>query len=205
MSPPYATLIPDTRAFLADLAQSNTRDWWQAHKQDYDSRLRDPARALLDDLAPRLGARSTKLFRPHRDVRFSKDKTPYHTHLHMMWSAGDGPAWLFGISPGYIRLGVGMMAFDKGTLTAWRAHVDAEGPALAADLAALTDRGYTLDPPELKRVPAPYDKGHPQGDLLRRKSLTVWRDLPADAPLPGALLDGFAELAGIRARLASLA
>ena len=57
--------------------------------------LRDPAKALLEELSPRLasltGFRVTsKLFRPHRDVRFSKDKTPYTTHLHMMWTVQSG-------------------------------------------------------------------------------------------------------------------
>jgi uncharacterized protein (DUF2461 family) len=51
----FDTLIPDARGFLHDLAANNTRDWFHAHKADYDAKLRDPAEALLDEMAPRLG------------------------------------------------------------------------------------------------------------------------------------------------------
>ena len=77
----FSTLISDAKTFLRDLALNNTRDWFHAHKTVYDTKLRDPAKALLEEMSPRLSTLtgcpiSTKLFRPHRDVRFSKDKTP---------------------------------------------------------------------------------------------------------------------------------
>ncbi|MBT8410855.1 MAG: DUF2461 domain-containing protein [Octadecabacter sp.] len=87
----FSTLIADAQTFLRSLAQNNSRDWFHANKPRYDSALRDPALALLDEMTPRLAtltgyAITPKLFRPHRDVRFSKNKTPYKTHLHMMWT-----------------------------------------------------------------------------------------------------------------------
>jgi uncharacterized protein (TIGR02453 family) len=188
MPDPFAHLITDARAFLGELAENNTRDWFADHKARYDSTLKAPALLLLDQVAHDLGSRTAnglgvKLFRPYRDVRFSRDKTPYHTHLHMMWTLGAkgrGPAVFLGIAPGYVRLGGGVMGFDKAALTTWRAAVDgAAGDALRGMLDDLAAKGLTPDEPALKRVPAPYDKNHRHAHLLRRKGLSLWRDLPA--------------------------
>lgn len=194
MSDPFAHLIPDARAFLTDLSTNNTRDWFNDAKQRYENELKTPATLLQDqithDLRTDPGWQVTaKLFRPHRDVRFSKDKTPYHTHLHMLWTiTGPGPqtGLFFGIAPDYVKAGGGVMGFDKDALIRWRTAVDGPtGDSIAKDCADLADHGLTPDAPDLKRVPAPYDKDHRHGDLLRRKSMTVWADLPkATWPAP---------------------
>lgn len=182
----FARLIPEARAYLKDLAANNDRAWFAANKDRYDATLRGPATLLMDqvaaDLAGQIGQVTTKLFRPQRDVRFSKDKTPYNTHLHMMWDLSGagirGAGLFFGISPEYVSAGGGVMAFDKPALEAWRHSVD--GPAgaeLSDDLGRLSRDGFRIDPPELKRVPPPYPPDHPQGDLLRRKGLVIWHDL----------------------------
>jgi len=194
---PFARLIPEARAFLTELAANNTRDWFTAHKTRYETELKAPAQLLLDqiahDLAPGLSLKP-KLFRAQRDVRFSKDKTPYHTYLHMLWSTGSdpqgAPGLFFGISPDYVTLGGGVMGFAGASLDRWRKMLDtADGEALASDLTQLADKGYTLRDPDLKRVPAPYAADHPRADLLRRKGLVAWRELPpADWPRPLACL-----------------
>lgn len=188
MSDPFAQLIPEARSFLSDLAAHNTRDWFADQKPRYDTTLKTPATHLMDqikaDLARDPGwSLNTKLFRPQRDVRFSKDKTPYHVHLHMLWSfAGDGGAQsglFFGISPTYVRAGGGIMGFEKSALHNWRTAVDgSQGVEIAETLAALAKHGLVPGEPDLKRVPSPFDKEHPRGDLLRRKGLTVWTDMP---------------------------
>ncbi|MEP2534053.1 TIGR02453 family protein [Shimia sp.] len=203
MSSGFDTLVPDARAFLADLSNNNSRDWFLANKDTYDTALKAPALALLDTVAASLEKQTgqvpgTKLFRPHRDVRFSKDKTPYHTHLHLLWTTPP-IGWFFGISGDYVTVGAGAMGFDKNALTAWRASVD--GPAggkITKTLSDLSAKGARISDPELKRVPAPYDKDHPNADLLRRKSLTAWFDL-SDADIKkGGLITkietAFAEL-----------
>lgn len=191
MTDSFQTLVSDTRSFLAELADNNSRDWFLANKARYDSRLKGPALSLLDlvsaDLGKSLGVPiNTKLFRPHRDVRFSKDKTPYHVHLHMLWSADLGATqplnFFLGIAQNYISVGAGMMGFDKTTLVSWRALID--GPLGVEAVKTLEDMeasGLRIAAPELKRVPAPYDKDHPRGEFLKRKSLVVWRDFAANA------------------------
>ena len=170
--------LPQALAFLTDLAAHNDRDWFKAQQTRYETELKRPAEAFLDQLSAPLsrfaGAPVTaKLFRLHRDLRFSRDKTPYHSHLHLSWRAEDGSAWMFGLSRAYCCAGVGVMQFTKPQLGAWRNAVAAEG---FVDLSA-----WRLDPPELKRIPAPHPQDHPQGDLLRRKGLVIWHDLPAAA------------------------
>jgi hypothetical protein len=127
----FGTLIADARSFYADLAQNNTKAWFTEHKSHYDTALKTPAKLLLDQIAPHVaelseGTVKTKLYRPHRDIRFSKDKTPYSLHLHMLWSPqgnGTQPGYFFGISEQYVTAGAGIMAFDKAQQTGWRAWV----------------------------------------------------------------------------------
>lgn len=186
MSDPYSRLIPEARAFLSELAENNAREWFLANKSRYDTELKTPAKMLMSQIAGDLGTLtgdpvSTKLFRPHRDVRFSKDKTPYHTHLHMLWTTQAGGrqslGWYVGIAADYVSVGAGLMGMEKDTLTAWRAAMNGtQGAEMAAMLDGLVATGARLSKPELQRVPAPYDKDHAQGDLLRRKSLSLWFD-----------------------------
>ena len=205
-------LIHDAKSFLGELSEHNNRDWWTAHKDTYDETLKAPALQLLDELTGPLGRLTgqpvdTKLFRPHRDVRFSKDKTPYNTHLHMLWSpAFHGPirpAYFFGISPDYVTLGAGEMNFDKTAMAAWREAVDADGASLADIMDGLTATGYRISEPAYKRVPAPFAKDHAHAPLLRRKGLSAWRDYDASLSRDQMLL-GFEALTPMVQALAAI-
>jgi len=204
MSQPFETLISDARAFYGELAQNNNREWFTENKSRYETLLKKPAKLLLDTIAPKLGGLldqtvTTKLFRANRDVRFSKDKTPYSTHLHMMWSPqgnGTQPVYFFGIAGEYVRTGAGLMNFDKAQQTAWRAWVsEREGDALQTRLDAAVSAGATYGKPELKRVPSPFGNDHPRAELLRRKSLVLWNDIgsKASSDLVGAIEQSFAQ------------
>jgi len=213
MSDGFANLVPQARGFLAELTQNNERDWFKAHKEQYDAELKTPALLLLDQVAHDLSKQSgndvdTKLFRPQRDVRFSKDKTPYTTHLHMLWtqrrSGQQDMRYFFGISPEYATVGAGLMAFEKSVLTEWRAAVDgAFGDELKALIATVENRGGRVREPDLKRVPAPYDKDHRNADLLRSKGFSLWQDMNPDDygdPIAG-LHKGFALFAPVISKL----
>lgn len=171
-------LVPDARSFLSELSHNNSRDWFRANKGTYDALLKRPAEVLLSQIAQGLEQRHGqvrgKLFRPQRDVRFTEDKTPYHLHLHMLWSMPDGRCWFFGISLDYVTAGAGVMAFDPERLERFRAAVADDS---GAELAAILDQGgWRCDPPELKRVPQPWPAEHPREGLLRRKGLVAWDD-----------------------------
>lgn len=202
MSQPFETLISDASAFYSELAQNNNRDWFNENKTRYETQLKKPAKLLLETIAPKLGAMldqtvTTKLFRANRDVRFSKDKTPYSLHLHMMWSPqgnGTQPVYFFGIAGEYVRTGAGLMSFDKDQQSAWRAWVsEREGDALQTHLDAAAKAGATYGKPELKRVPSPFGSDHPRAELLRRKSLVLWQDHEnTQSDLVGAIEQNFA-------------
>lgn len=192
------TLIPTARTFYAALAQNNAKTWWDDNRAPYDTVLKPGALALLDRLSAPLADLAgdpvtTKLFRPHRDVRFSKDKTPYNTHLHMMWEVqGEGrqnPVFFFGIDIDRTFVGLGLPGFDKDILDDWRKLLDLDGPRMAGLVAEAEAAGFTLWEPALKRVPPPYPQDHPQARLLRMKGLVASRELPEGGPPPDRLPD----------------
>ncbi|MCG6558254.1 TIGR02453 family protein [Ruegeria sp. 1NDH52C] len=206
MPDPFDRLIPEARAFLAELAANNSRDWFTARKARYDAELKRPAELLLDQVAARLGpGTATKLFRTQRDVRFSKDKTPYTTHLHLLWTTPEGAQWFFGVSPDYVTAGGGRMGFDTATLARYRASLPERGEVLRAALAALMDQGLRLSEPELKRPAPPIAPGDALADLARRKSLTAWIDLPPEgSDLLGRIVVAFDRLRPMQAAMSQL-
>ncbi|MEJ6402638.1 DUF2461 domain-containing protein [Yoonia sp. 2307UL14-13] len=210
----YATLISDAKTFYTALNADNTKAWWQEHKATYDDNLKAPALALLEDVTSPLSELAdapikTKLFRPHRDVRFSKDKTPYNTHLHMMWQtdtdAPQNPVFFFGVGLEYVTAGVGMMGFDKPVLANWRKMVDLDTDRILRIVGDIEKAGFELREPELKRVPAPFDKDHEAGRLLRMKGVTASQELSPNAKLPDALVAIFREGWPLNAMLLSVA
>jgi uncharacterized protein (TIGR02453 family) len=202
---PFPGFPPETMRFLAELKANNDRAWFADHREAYETAIRAPAEALVAALAPELAALSgrtvkPKIFRIHRDVRFSKDKSPYNAHLHIGFGfgpagGGEGPpacGFFFGLEPDKAQLGGGAFEFPGAQLDRYRAAVadPAEGAALASLAQGLEAAGFRLSEPELKRVPAPYPADHPRGELLRRKGLTAWRDVsPRDVVESPALVD----------------
>ncbi len=176
--------LEQSRAFLEALRGHNEKPWFDAHRGDYEELFKKPGEALTKELANRVSALcgrplQGKLFRLFRDVRFSADKTPYHSHLHIGLQ-GDGPgAFFFGLDPDKLTFGAGCMVLKKNDLSAYRHTVlKAErGEALQALLEQARAKGFRQNEPELKRIPQGFDKEHPRADLLRFKSLTLWHDL----------------------------
>ena len=174
---------PDTLKFLRALKKNNTRDWFHENKAWYEAAWKAPANAFIEAMCFRLQAEtdtehSAKLFRIHRDIRFSKDKTPYNSHLHILFRREGSQAGLFfGLQTGRLVLGAGMMGFNKAQLNAYRdAVAGPAGETLEAEIEALLKQGGRMNAPDLARVPKPFDKEHERGELLRRKALTIWRD-----------------------------
>ncbi len=208
-------LVDAAQQFYADLGLNNTKQWWEENRATYDDVLKPDALALLDRLAQPVSALighpvTTKLFRPYRDVRFSKDKTPYQTHLHMMWQVQDpdarqSPVYFFGIGTDYVTAGAGLMGFDKPVLEDWRKFVDLDGPRISGIIDTLTTGGYGLREPALKRVPAPFPADHPLGGLLRMKGIVASREIGASDDLDAALIATFCELTPLNTLLLQVA
>lgn len=190
MSDGFSEMLGAARGFFAELAANNTRDWFEPRKDFYTNEIRKPAELLADLVAEDLyrltgKAHAPKVFRIYRDVRFSKDKSPYNAHLHLLWSQAGretAPAFFFGAAPDYTVMGCGMMGFQGARLTRYRAMIDSHGDevaeAIGESAARIGARISDWGPAPLKRVPKPYDADHPHGDLLKLKSLILSADLP---------------------------
>lgn len=186
----------ETLAFLRDLAANNTREWFTDHKGAYERALKAPAEAFAAAMAGRLRdmtgeTHRAKIFRIHRDVRFSHDKTPYNAHLHISFTpaevTGEGPAWLFGVEPGELALGVGIFAFEPEALDRYRRRVlGTDGGVLLDLMAELRGAGVRFSEPELKRVPSGYAADADRGELLRYKGLAGWIDSAAPETISDA-------------------
>ena len=176
-------------SFLADLKANNNREWFTANKPLFESEIQQPGQELCAHMCSQLekltgDAHTSKVFRVHRDVRFSKDKSPYKAHLHILFRAaaepegGLGhPAWFFGLEPDRVAVGCGIFSFEKQALITYRKRVAGDdGVALDKLIKKLTYQDFRLRDPELKKVPPGYAKDHPRADLLLRKGLAIWGD-----------------------------
>ena len=163
--------------FFEGLEANNTKPYWEAHKDDYQTLVRAPMEELLSDLEPTWG--EYHLFRPYRDIRFSKDKSPYKTAIGAR------------IGDGYVQLdahglaaGCGMWAMESDQLDRYRAAVDDDRSGKKLEQIVATARSKKLDVAghgELKTAPKGYPKDHPRIELLRAKGLATWREWPAGA------------------------
>ena len=173
------TGFPDEAfAFYERLAADNSRAFWQANKAVYEQAVRDPMAELIEALGE---YGPFHVFRPYRDVRFAKDKTPYKDHMGA-YSESEGGAGFY-IQLGAAGMFTGCGYYDMATdqLARFRAAVDADatGGELAGLCAAATNGGLRLGAmSELKTAPRGYPKDHPRIELLRRKGLIASLDWP---------------------------
>jgi uncharacterized protein (TIGR02453 family) len=157
--------------FYEGLEADNSKAYWLDHKDVYDRDVKAPMEALLAELEKEFG--ETKVFRPYRDVRFSRDKSPYKTTIAGM--AGDHYIQL---SADGLLAGAGWYHMEPHQLERYRAAVDAD--ATGRKLQALVDstRRAGLDvhaSEELKTAPKGYPRDHPRVELLRYKGLVVMK------------------------------
>jgi uncharacterized protein (TIGR02453 family) len=164
--------------FYDDLEADNSKAFWTAHKPVYDEAVRAPLEALGAALAEEFGA--PKVFRPYRDVRFAKDKTPYKTNQGVYFA--DSSRYLHITAAGLFVAG-GYWDTSSPQVARLREAVadDVSGPRLEQAIAAVTKAGFEIGGDRLSRVPTGYDKEHPRGELLKHKSLTGHAELGAPA------------------------
>ncbi len=159
--------------FYDDLEVDNTKSFWEAHKEVYADSVKAPMVALTAALEPEFG--TAKIFRPYRDVRFAKDKTPYKSHQGAFVAVGPATGWYVEVSARGVRTGAGFYEASGPRLAAFRAAVadDKSGPALKRILTKLEKAGFEIGGDRLKTSPRGFDADHPRIELLRHRSLTV--------------------------------
>ncbi|HEX6568721.1 MAG TPA: DUF2461 domain-containing protein [Acidimicrobiales bacterium] len=195
--------------FYEELAANNTRDWFRANRRRYDDDVRAPLEYLLADLAGEFG--EGKVFRPNRDTRFSRDKSPYKTAAAaVIERSGDAAHSLYlQLSADGLMVAGGAYMLAGDPLARLRAAVadDRTGPELERIVADLRGRGAQAGAhDELKTAPRGYPKDHPRIDLLRWKGVIAWFDHPPGAWLSTAaardrVVEGWRALAPMNAWL----
>ena len=162
--------------FYDDLEVDNTKSFWEEHRATYESAVKEPMQALTAALADEFG--DAKIFRPYRDVRFSKDKTPYKTHQGAFVAVAPATGYYVQVGAPGVRTGVGFYHAEPSRLASFRQGIvhrtfGAELERLVADM---TERGWTVGGDTVKTSPRGVDADHPRIDLLRHRSFTFGRD-----------------------------
>jgi uncharacterized protein (TIGR02453 family) len=193
--------------FFGALTRNQRREWFELHRREYEEGWLGPMKALLAEVRERIDALfphhplgEPKVFRIYRDVRFSKDKSPYKTHIGGyvgIEGAGHGPS---GTAALYVHLAAkeafvaaGQYMMDGAQLARFREAVieDRRGGEIAAILRKLTRAGFAVGSHDvLQRVPRGVDPDHPRAELLKRKGLIItFPDLPRKLLVSRALVE----------------
>ena len=220
MTAEFAGFRPAAFAFLRSLRRHNDREWFERNRETYEDEVRSPLSALAEEIDVRLatvapeivGDPKRSLFRIHRDVRFSADKSPYKTHVACWFHHVDagrgvgtqtphgGAGFYFHMEADRALLGGGIWMPPRPTLQRIRQAIDENAAPLTKILAAARRRfGELADEHTLKRMPRGYAELHPAAALLRHRSYTLGRELPSSdlqsARLPDVLARDFQRLA----------
>ena len=166
--------------FWDGLDEDNSKAYWTAQKAVYDEHVKAPMDALLAGLAPEFGA--AKVFRPYRDVRFSKDKTPYKDHIGAVCTDDEGRV-------NYLQLGAAGLMAGGGAYELATDHLDRvrraiaddrTGPELEKLVKAMARKGIALGGSALKTAPRGYERDHARIGLLRMKSFYGYAEWPVE-------------------------
>lgn len=208
---PSSPFTPATLQFLRELAANNDRDWFQANKLRYEADVKGPALRFIADFAQPLReisphfradprASGGSLFRIYRDVRFSKDKSPYKTHagVHFRHEAGKdahAPGFYLHIEPGSSFAACGVWRPTGPALTAIRQAIADDPDAWRQ---ARGDAGFRsafeLSGDSLKKAPRGTDPNHPLIEDLKRKDFVGVAPLGEEELFAEDFIDRFAAL-----------
>lgn len=206
-----AHFTPALFEFLRDLAANNDREWFKASKERYERQVKQPALRFVVDFGPHLLQISPSfrcdprphggsLHRPYRDIRFSKDKSPYKvwTGINFPHTAGKDvhtPGFYLHLQPRASFVGVGLWRPANPTLRLIRDAVASrpESWRRAVEQGDFPDR-FVLSDEALKRVPRGYDPDHPLVDVLKLKSFTAVAPLAGKQVTAPDFLEQFAAL-----------
>ena len=207
MSPAPASFDDKLFQFLRQLRRNNTRDWFQSNKERYEEHVKHPALQFISDFGPRLRKISPSfvadprpaggsLFRIYRDVRFSKDKSPYKTSVGIQFRhkhAKDvhSPGFYLHLEPDNCFVGLGIWHPDGSTLSMIRTFLAENPTQWKRTMGGKTfAQLFQLGGDSLKRAPKGYDPEHPMIEDLKRKDFIAVTEL-ADASVtaPGFIND----------------
>jgi len=195
MSSDESFFTRDVVNFFRDLSMNNTREWFHDNKERYEASVLEPSKRFVVAMGERLGEIAPdviavprvnrSLFRLNRDVRFSRDKSPYKTQLGIYMWQGTGPrmenpGFYFHIEPGKYMAAVGMYMFPPDLVEVYRKGVDDDnlGPELVKAVDTVEKRGYHVGDKKFKRVPGGYPQDHERAEFLKYGGLYAMDEGP---------------------------
>jgi uncharacterized protein (TIGR02453 family) len=219
----FSGFRPELLGYLAGLRENNSREWFAAHRDDYDQLLLEPAREFviaMGERLPKLGQDihaepkiRGSIFALNRDVRFSADKSPYKSHLDLWFWQGDGPSrerpgYFLRLSPENLMLGAGMHTFSDTALRRFREAV-LDPAKIAAFESAVSETGAEIGGQTYKRVPAGLAADPAAERWLRHTGLFAASEQPPPPELftpafPDFCLEQFRRVAPIQRWLAEV-
>ena len=203
----------ETLRFFKQLAAHNNKEWFEAHRDDYENNVREPMRDLVEELdvrfarfAPEIGGDPKRsMFRINRDIRFSKDKSPYKTNAGCWFhhrsasrkvgsEAAEGSAgFYFHLQPGKSFIGAGVWMPPRPQLNKLRSAIAEKPEGFVRMVQSLPKRfGGVSDESALKRMPRGYSEDHPAAKWLKYQSFTTGRSL-TDAQVTSTKLPALLE------------
>ena len=165
----------ECQRFFIGLELDNSKRYFEANRLVYEKAVKAPMVALMESLEGEYGP--GKIFRPNRDLRFSKDKSPYKTNIAATAGMGGNGGYLSLDARG-LTVAAGRYEVSPEQLIKYRKNVAAEstGAPLAAIVVRLEKAGYGIGGEALKRVPAGLPADHSRARLLRHKILYIYKN-----------------------------
>jgi uncharacterized protein (TIGR02453 family) len=186
--------------FLSDLEENNNREWFESNRDAFEGCVLGPAQDFVIEMGERLKTLSPtvaavplidkSIFRIYRDTRFSSDKTPYKTHLGILFWDGprkklENPNYYVQLNKSSIFVGAGEYIIPADLIRAYRDSV--VHPRRGSELKKILDGivanpSYKIGGRHYKRVPRGYDPEHPNAELLHHNGLYAYSEsaLPED-------------------------
>jgi uncharacterized protein (TIGR02453 family) len=186
MTPAFTGFPDEAITFYEGLEADNSKPYWTDHKSVYERSVQAPMQALLAALGPEFG--EPHLFRPYRDVRFARDKSPYKTACGGTAGGEEGGAYYVQFSARGLLVGGGYWRTAADQVERLRTAVadDRTGPELEGIIEVLRKDGFDIHGDQLKTRPRGFPPDHPRVDLLRHKTLTAGREWPPEEWLGSA-------------------
>lgn len=194
-------ITEDAVKFLAELRENNNRTWFTENRDRAEELLLSPARELVVEVGELLRKKrpdiiadprtDRSIYRLNRDTRFSRDKTPYKTHLALWWWEGregrlECPGFYYHLTPDGWGWSIGCYRFSEAGLNGWRESLlDPKKAQVFRRLVKDFEKnGGIFSEPELKRAPAGFAPDHPMIEWLRHKGFYTWNE---ETPHPNEL------------------
>lgn len=176
---PFTGFPAECFEFYERLSADNTKAWWSRNKADYERYVRMPLMGLLEELSEEFG--TAHLFRPYRDARFSKDKTPIKDHQGAVVRIEDNVAYYVQVSASGLVSGAGWYSPQGAQLHRYREAIDSPLGSELERILNLVPSRFEIDGRPLATRPRGYAADHPRLTLLRNRMLIGSCTYPAAA------------------------